>query len=109
MIDNHYRSNIESDHKLSSERKKRVMFVFFDEFVTNPMPICEVAAKFIGTKITPRTKNTLKRERCPRTLLPEEKRRKRELLEQGSSDKCCKILDDLIHDYHAFFQNSKQL
>jgi len=105
MMRYHFKGNMESYLKLTPERKAKVMFVVFDELVSNPMPICGEIAGFIGTETTSQTKRTLKRENCPRIVSPEDKQDKRKCLEQSASESFRRILDDLVQEYEAFIHN----
>jgi hypothetical protein len=105
MVGYHVKGNMESYHKLSPEQKARVMFVLFDELASNPMPVCEKMASFIGTAITSQTKRTLRRENCPRIVSLEQKQRKRQSLEQGASARFRKMLGELVQEYEAFIRD----
>ncbi len=102
MVRYHFKGNIEAYRQLTQERKARVMFVLFDELVSNPMGIYKKIASFIGTEVTSQSKRTLRRENCPRVVLVEDKQRKRQFLEQGASDKYRKMLDELVQEYKTF-------
>lgn len=102
MVGYHFRGNTEAYHKLTPERKARVMFILFDELVTDPMPTCEKIASFIGTETTLWTKIALRRENCPRVVSAEDKQRKRQFLEQGASEEYRKMLDELVQEYETF-------
>ena len=99
MVDWYFRANMAGYASLSDERKKQVMFVIFEEFVTDPMSYCEKIAEFLGTTTTPRTKKVLKRERCPRILDPKDREEKRNNIEKKASEKAVTRLNKLIEEY----------
>ena len=99
MVYYHFKGNMESYNKLTAERQKKVMLILFDELVSNPIPICERIANFLGTKITHQTKKTLKHENCPRIISQDEKKLKRKKIEQKATKKYLKTFYDLINNY----------
>jgi len=99
MVDWYFRANIAGYARLNEERKKQVMFVIFEEFVTDPMPYCKKIAEFLGTTTTSRTKKVLKRERCPRILDPKDREEKRGNIEKKASEKAVARLNKLIEEY----------
>jgi len=105
MIKQHFENNIKSYNELQSERKAKVLFVFFSELVTDPIPISKKIAAFIGTEITSCTKKTLKRENCPRIGIGENKLFKKQFIEQRATKKYRTMLEKLIQDYNTFKYN----
>lgn len=105
MISYHLKGNIDSYHNLPPERKDRVMFVLFDELVSNPMPVCVKIAKFLGTEVTPQTKKTLKREKCPRIVSSEDKLKKKRVLEEGASEKYRGTLEQVIREHEKIVKS----
>jgi hypothetical protein len=102
MIEQHFENNIRSYNELPLERKAKVLFVFFNELVTDPMPISKKITDFIGTEITSCTKKTLKRENCPRIGIAENILHKKQFIEKHSTKKYILILEELIQKYNAF-------
>lgn len=102
MIKQHFENNIKSYNELQLERKAKVLFIFFDELVTNPMPISKKIAAFIGTTITSFTKKTYRRENCPRISIAENKLHKKQFIEQHSSKEYRTMLEELIQKYENF-------
>lgn len=109
MIKQHFENNIKSYNELQSERKAKVLFVFFDEIVTNPMPISKKIAAFVGTEITSCTKKTFKHENCPRICIGENKLFKKQFIEQHATKKYIIMLEELIQKYKTFKYNYSSL
>jgi len=102
MVKQHFENNIKSYNELQSERKAKVLFVFFDELVTDPMLISKKIAAFIGTVITSCTKKTYRRENCPRISIAENKLHKKQFIERHSSKEYRTMLEELIQKYENF-------
>jgi len=109
MIEQHFENNIKSYNELPLERKAKILFVFFNELVTDPMPISKKIADFIGTTITSCTKKTCKRENCPRIGITENILHKKRFIEQHSTKKYILILEELIQKYNTFKHNYSSL
>lgn len=110
LINNHFELNIDNFYRLSDEQKRRIAFVTFEEIVTKPWPLCEKLARFLGTKITFRTKKMLKKERCPRFQDP--KVRKEQLLdiEKNASPQYVEVFHKLLERYESrFWENAVSL
>lgn len=100
MVYYHFKGNMGSYNKLTTERRKKVMLILFDELVSNSMPICERIANFLGTEITHQTKKTLKRENCPRKISNKKYIEKKQFIEEKVSNKCKNILDKITKKYN---------
>ena len=60
------------DRKVASlpqEQRDQILFIPFERFVTDPLPYLSLMEKFLGVKRTAATKKTLKRQKCPRSLV----------------------------------------
>jgi len=99
MIDWHFNGNMAGYASLSEEQRQQVMFVIFEEFVTNPIPYCEKIASFLGTETTSRTRKVLKREKCPRILDPTDREEKRRNIEEKASVKAVNKFHKLLEAY----------
>jgi len=93
---------IESYKKLSGERQKRVMFVLFDELISDSILVSEKIAEFIGTVTTKQTKRTLKREGCPRKFSTEKKMQKKKELEKEIQQYSLDTLNNMSFFYNSF-------
>lgn len=59
----------ESFDKLDERYKRHILFIPFENFVTNPWPFVREIELFLDTQITAETRRVLKRQRCPRKCL----------------------------------------
>jgi len=75
-----YQEDMDAFGDLPKEQQKQIMFIDFDELVTNPYPICEQISEFLGVKFTHHLNRVLKRENCPRKIDYKERNRRREFI-----------------------------
>lgn len=109
MIKQSFENNIKSYNELQPERQGKVLFLLFDELVTNPIKISKKVAAFIGTEITSCTKKTCKRENCPRIIIEEDILHKKQFIEQYATKKYLIMLEELIQKYKTFKYNYSSL
>lgn len=109
MVKQHFENNIKSYNELPLERKAKVLFVFFDELITDPMKISKKIAAFIGTEITSCTKKTCNRENCPRIIIEKDILHKKQFIEQHATKKYLIMLEELIQKYNTFKCNYSSL
>jgi hypothetical protein len=85
--------------QLTTEQKKKILFVSFDGFATNPKPYIQKIEEFIGRKKTKYTQKALKKSRCPRVLNEEDRKKKEKDIRETASEECIKIMEELIQEY----------
>lgn len=101
MISTAFDKIFEGYSAMSKTRQRRVKFIIFEEFVVNPNPYCEELAGFLETRLTPRTKRRLKKEKCPR-VVPENQRLDRfKGIQADASDEYM----DLLKEHEIRYQN----
>lgn len=103
LINRHFDLNLNRYSNLDNKIKEKVLIVNFEELVTDPMPTCNRIAKFLGTQITPFTEEILRKERCPRTLDPEDRKEKIAIIERNASPKYIEIFHELLERYKSRF------
>lgn len=98
------KSDFDSYEKLPEYRKKQVIFIKFDEFVTNPFPICMDIEDFIGRKMTWKIKHFLKREECPRRLDYKDRIKKGKYIRKHMDKESIDELEGLIYRYNRWIE-----
>ena len=84
---------------LSSSQKHQVLFIPFEKFATFPHKYLDLISNFIGSEVTGKTKQALKKQKVPRVIDPKVKENKMKLIKEKISKECLGILDDLINTY----------
>lgn len=95
----------EAFERLDERQKSQVMLIPFECFVTDPSPFLEKIESFLETEKGSKTPKMLKKQRCPRTLLPgklDDLRKKylKETLEPESQE----LLERMCQDYEAKYE-----
>jgi len=99
MVDNLFRKNLSGYLNLPEKHKKNILFLDFEEFVTNPISNMELIEKFIGEKFGKSSKKIMKRENCPRVIPENERNYRIQNIKNELSEKYKIIFDKLIKDY----------
>jgi hypothetical protein len=99
MVDNLFRKNIEGYLNLSEQYKKSVLFLEFEDFVTNPYENMNLIEEFIGEKFGKSSNRIMKRENCPRVIQKNERKIRIQNIKNDLSPKYKIIFDQLINDY----------
>jgi hypothetical protein len=110
LINNHFELNIDNYYRLTDEQRSRIMFVTFEDVVTNPWSLCDGLANFLGTKVTRRTKKMLRKERCPRFQDPELRKVQLLDIEKNASPEYIEVFHTLLERYNSrFWENAVKL
>ena len=86
---------------LSREEHEGVLFLTFDETITNTDSIVAQICSFLNTDRTPYTSDVLKRENCPRNLSEDDRKNKLDKIKGLASDQAFRSLMSMIDDYEA--------
>ena len=101
--------------KLDKNIKDKIMLVTFEEIITDPYPLCENIAEFIGSKTTQYTKKILRKEKCPRVhsyvqnssgkyiIDPDNREEKMLRIEKNATPKYRDMFFRLIEKYESKF------
>ena len=84
---------------LSREEREGVLFLTFDETVTNTDSIIAKICSFLHTDRTPYTSVVLERENCPRILSEDDRRDKLDTVKGLASDQAFCSLMSMVDDY----------
>lgn len=101
LINYHFKLNMDSYLRLDENRRKNVLPVSFEEFVTNPVPQCERIGEFLGTRPTFRTRRILRRENCPRVLKQEDRHQLIKDIEKKTSGKYIEVFRELLERFES--------
>ncbi len=99
MVNQMFRLNMEGFHHLSSDEKKQVMFIEFEDFVVNPFPYMSRLEKFIGQPFGAASKRILRRENCPRVINTLDRENRINSILDGVNEKYKSIFINLLEDY----------
>lgn len=99
LISKHFEMNMKSYKMLNDKKKEKVKLINFEELVTDPLPICNELAKFMGTNTSSDTEVILKAENCPRILTKDDRNKIIKDIKSEVSDKYKKVIEDLIEAY----------
>lgn len=84
---------------LSEKECERVLFLTFDETVTNTDSIVTKICSFLHTDRTPYTSVVLERENCPRILSEDDRKNKIDKIKELASDRAFCSLMSMVEDY----------
>lgn len=99
MVSNMFKKNIQGYLDLNEKFKHKILFLEFEEFAVNPWPYLNTLESFIGTKVVSRTKEIMKRERCPRKSEVFNRENRIQEIEKNISSEFKDIFADLIAEY----------
>jgi hypothetical protein len=99
MVDNMFRANLAGFYALDEIFKNQVMFIEFEDLVTEPEIYLQNLEKFIGEKFKRSLRRILKREKCPRSINPETRDQKRLIINDQIGAHYKDVLDCLLADY----------
>ena len=91
---------------LSPSQKSQVFYIPFEKFVTTPDKYIDRLTEFIGSAKTKRTNKAKAKQRVPRTLDSNNKKKKYDAIKQRASNDCFYIFDDLVNEYEKTYLNS---
>ncbi len=86
---------------LTTEEHQQVMIVSFEEMVTNSRVILSQIADFLKMEESLYTPIILERERCPRTLFPNERAKKLEDIKNLASQESFSLLEAMAKNYES--------
>ena len=84
---------------LSEEEKKKVLFLTFNETVSETESVLDKMCSFLETKATPYTSFVLKRENCPRVLSPDDQEEKLQKIKELASEEALSSLMSMVDVY----------
>ena len=84
---------------LSKDKKKQIMIIRFEDFVTSTYDYVDNIAKFLNTSTTKNTKSAIKAQGCPRYQDPAKKFRRFDLIKKEASQESLVLLNEMIEDY----------
>lgn len=101
MVDIMFRRNLQGFFDLNVQNQKQVMFLEFEEFVSNPDIYMKRISKFIGDDFGKSRKRIMKNENFPRYIDPKIRIERIEEIANNLSNHYVKILEKLISDYDS--------
>jgi hypothetical protein len=84
---------------LSNEEREGVLFLTFDEIVTNTDHVLNKICAFLNTDRTSYTSFVLKREKCPRVLSEDARKNKLDKIKELATDEAFHSLVSMVDDY----------
>jgi len=87
-------------HELSEKQKGQVLVLRYENIVEKTNEMIELMSKFFGKKPLEGMQTVLARERVPRKLPLEERKKKDAILKKNASKEYYKIVTDLVDSYH---------
>ena len=84
---------------LSSEQKKRVMFVCHKDLATNTSEVLASVASFIGTNLSTRTAVLMEESHCPRIFAEQDLIEKKKVIEEKCSTEMFRVLLDMENEF----------
>ena len=99
MIESWWRSSLSAYNSLTDKMKEQILFIPFEDFVQHTHPYLDSIGMFIGSDITRHAKVILRRENCPRTVLPSEREKKIQVLDGNLSEEYMEIVRQLAEEY----------
>jgi len=101
IIEENFKNGFDKYQELSDERKKQILFIIFEEFVTETDKNIERVEKFLGVKKTKHTPKQLKKERIPRVLTEKGRKEKEEFIKAKASAVAYKKIEGLYEYYET--------
>ena len=99
LIEGNFNSSIEKYRSLNEYKKKQILWIVLEEFVTKTEQNIVRLEKFLQNKRTNKTSKQLKIERCPRVLNTEERKKKLELIKSKASANAFRKIEGLYECY----------
>ena len=99
MVDIMFRRNLQGYFDLDSKYQKQVMFLEFEEFVSNPTVYMDSISQFIGDEFENSRNRIMKKENFPRIIDPKTRIDRLEQISSNLSAHYSHILENLIQDY----------
>jgi hypothetical protein len=92
---------------MGKDFRKRVCVVRFEGFTSDPGPVVDKICRLLGTRPTTHTPRILVRERCPRTLVEQERQTKLDDIQAKASPEILDILNHICDEYEKTDLNSE--
>lgn len=105
MVDACFRNNLNGYLSLDNVHKKNILFLEFEDFVTNTTENMALLENFTGQLFGNSKKRIMKREKCPRIINPEDRKSRIDEINNAISEKYKLIFDKLITDYDTRIWN----
>ncbi len=90
---------------LSPSQRSQVFCIPFEKFVTTPDKYIDRLAKFIESARTKKTNKAKVKQRIPRTLDPNDHKKKYNAIRQKASNEYLYILEGLVNEYENTYLN----
>jgi hypothetical protein len=112
LIEGNLKYGFEKYQELSDERRKQILWLVLEEFATNTEENIVRIENFLGVKRTKYTAKQLKKERCPRVIDKEERKKKEDFIKSKTSANAFKKIEGLYEIYESIkkmqqFENHK--
>ena len=102
FVEGRVKNIFKSYKKLSDVEREQVLFIPFDNFLTNTYNYIGKIEKLIGRKSTLLTKKALKREHCPTVINEDIRKEKKRKIMEIASDEGIEIMESLIKEHQEF-------
>lgn len=84
---------------LSKKERERILFLLFDDTVTNTESVLTKMCNFLNTEKTPHTSFVLERENCPRILSEDDRKNRLNKIKGLATDQAFRLLMSMVEDY----------
>jgi hypothetical protein len=101
MIDALQRRSLKKYYDLDRNRKKQVLWIIFEDFVTMPFNVLSNIELFLGTCRTRHTIKTMRKQRCPRKLSKKIRDEKKQIIKDKASPEAFQKIDQLYEWYNT--------
>lgn len=101
MVDIMFRRNLQGFFDLDEQYKERVMFLEFEEFVSNPHIYLDSISKFIGDEFGKSIMRIMRNENFPRNINPQIRIERLKEISNNLRAHYAEILEKLIQDYDS--------
>jgi len=85
LIEGNFLNTFKKYNEMDGNKKKQILWLVLEEFVTNPEENIVRIEKLLGVKRTKHTDKQLRKERCPRVIDKEERQKKLEIIQSKAS------------------------
>jgi hypothetical protein len=100
LIEGNIITTYEKYQSLNESRKNQILWLVYEDFVTNTEDNVVALENFIKINRTKKTSKQLKIERCPRNINEQERKNKYKIIEKEASTKSFNKLDTLYSYYN---------
>ncbi len=83
----------------SEKQKQQVLDLKYENVVENTSDIVKQISSFLKTDPLKEIDSLLKKEKCPKTLSIQERKKKEEIVLDMASPQCVSLVEEMVHDY----------